>query len=550
MAKILLVEDDNNLREIYGERLMAEGYDIVSASDGEEALQAAVTEKPDLIISDVMMPKISGFDMLDILRQTPETKNVKIIMMTALSQAEDKSRADSLGANKYLVKSQVTLEDVTRVVHDLLGDDTEDSTTDTFTEEAVASGTMPSEPPVAVPPSQEAPVIVPEVISMVEPPTEPVEPPQPAASIQQPVQQPTATAPVSAPQTPMPVAQPVSSMPAEPAAMSTMPVTPTEPTTPVTVAPPAPQVSVDPPAAAPVAPVVSPLPVVPAEPVANAQQPVQQPTATAPVSAPQAPMPVAQPVSSMPINPISGDNNTTTPSGAVQGASQSQDAQAEDTETELNEVAEQIQQFATTPTETPQTQHQEPMHEPTQQDIIHAQNAAEEPTIVTPQAAVNNDATVPPVVPINTSNPEPASARKKVIQPVNGTGFNVPDIHALYEQELAKEAAESPVMNPASGQVIAAPPEDTQQDSLQSNPISADPEAAAAPTAPPLETVDVSQISGLYASEEEAALAAATEQAVPQSPQPVTEQNTPPSQPVAPAPTNTINPNDPNNFAL
>ncbi|MDQ5958581.1 MAG: hypothetical protein QG562_400 [Patescibacteria group bacterium] len=120
MAKILLVEDDNNLREIYGERLLAEGYAIVSARDGEEALSVAITEKPDLIISDVMMPKISGFDMLDILRQTPETKDVKIIMMTALSQAEDKARADMLGANKYLVKSQVTLEDVARVVHDIL----------------------------------------------------------------------------------------------------------------------------------------------------------------------------------------------------------------------------------------------------------------------------------------------------------------------------------------------------------------------------------------------------------------------------------------------
>lgn len=121
--KIMLVEDDNNLRAIYGDRLMAEGYEIVSARDGEEALAMAVKEKPDLIISDVMMPKISGFDMLDILRTTPETKDVKVIMMTALSQAEDKERADKLGADKYLVKSQVTLEDVARVVHEVLGDD-------------------------------------------------------------------------------------------------------------------------------------------------------------------------------------------------------------------------------------------------------------------------------------------------------------------------------------------------------------------------------------------------------------------------------------------
>ncbi len=120
MAKVMLVEDDNNLREIYEARLLAEGYEIVSARDGEEALAMAVKEKPDLIISDIMMPKISGFDMLDILRTTPETKNTKVIMMTALSQAEDKDRADKLGADKYLVKSQVTLEDVARVAREVL----------------------------------------------------------------------------------------------------------------------------------------------------------------------------------------------------------------------------------------------------------------------------------------------------------------------------------------------------------------------------------------------------------------------------------------------
>ena len=121
MATILLVEDDSNLREIYGARLEAEGYTIVSASDGEEALAASVREKPDLIISDVMMPKISGFDMLDILRSTPETENVKVVMMTALGQDEDKQRGESLGADRYLVKSQVTLDDVVSIVNELIG---------------------------------------------------------------------------------------------------------------------------------------------------------------------------------------------------------------------------------------------------------------------------------------------------------------------------------------------------------------------------------------------------------------------------------------------
>lgn len=123
MVKILLVEDDQSLREIYGIRLTAEGYQIVPAGDGEEALAMAVREKPDLIISDVMMPKISGFDMLDILRSTPETKNIKVIMMTALSSEDQRARGEALGADRFLVKSQVGIEDVVNAVHEVLDQD-------------------------------------------------------------------------------------------------------------------------------------------------------------------------------------------------------------------------------------------------------------------------------------------------------------------------------------------------------------------------------------------------------------------------------------------
>jgi len=122
MTKILLVEDDKSLREIYGVRLLAEGYDIVSAGDGEEALAMAIKERPDLIISDVMMPRISGFDMLDILRSTTETKTIKVIMMTALSSEDQRARGQALGADRYLVKSQVGIEDVVRTVHEVLAD--------------------------------------------------------------------------------------------------------------------------------------------------------------------------------------------------------------------------------------------------------------------------------------------------------------------------------------------------------------------------------------------------------------------------------------------
>lgn len=118
--KILLVEDDAALSGVYKSRLLMEGFDIREVNNGEKALSAALDYKPDLIILDAMMPKISGFDVLDILRNTPETKDIRIIMLTALSQPKDKERAESLGVNDYLVKSQVVIGDVVeRVKHHL-----------------------------------------------------------------------------------------------------------------------------------------------------------------------------------------------------------------------------------------------------------------------------------------------------------------------------------------------------------------------------------------------------------------------------------------------
>jgi CheY-like chemotaxis protein len=123
MTKVLLVEDDNNLREIFDMRLQAEGYKTVTAGDGEEALVVAVKEKPDLVIADVMMPKLSGFEMVENMRAAPELANVKVVMMTALGQAEDRARGEKLGVVKYLVKSQVTLEDFVRIIREVMPPD-------------------------------------------------------------------------------------------------------------------------------------------------------------------------------------------------------------------------------------------------------------------------------------------------------------------------------------------------------------------------------------------------------------------------------------------
>jgi DNA-binding response OmpR family regulator len=118
--KILLVEDDDSLASVYSTRLEAEGFSLNRVSNGEEALSAALDFRPDLILLDVMMPKVSGFDVLDILRNTPETANMRVIMMTALSQESDKARASELGVDDYLVKSQVVIADVVeRVKHHL-----------------------------------------------------------------------------------------------------------------------------------------------------------------------------------------------------------------------------------------------------------------------------------------------------------------------------------------------------------------------------------------------------------------------------------------------
>ncbi|MGH7192196.1 MAG: response regulator transcription factor [Candidatus Saccharimonadales bacterium] len=121
--RILLVEDDEALANVYVTRLQAEGFDVRHVANGEDALAAAGAYRPDLILLDVMMPKVSGFDVLDILRNTPDTANIKIIMLTALSQPSDQERAKSLGADDYLIKSQVVISDVIDRIRHHLGQD-------------------------------------------------------------------------------------------------------------------------------------------------------------------------------------------------------------------------------------------------------------------------------------------------------------------------------------------------------------------------------------------------------------------------------------------
>lgn len=119
--KLLLVEDDQELASVYQARFQAEGFDVAWTPNGEEALTKTIELKPDLLLLDIMMPRVSGYDTLDILRNTPDTKHIKIIILSALSQKKDIEKAKSLGADEYCVKSQITIDDVVAKVRQLLG---------------------------------------------------------------------------------------------------------------------------------------------------------------------------------------------------------------------------------------------------------------------------------------------------------------------------------------------------------------------------------------------------------------------------------------------
>ena len=103
---LLLVDDDLTLREMYEERLKAEGFTIVQASNGEEALAKAKEIKPAIILLDIMMPKVNGFDVLKSLKANPDLKEIPVIVLSALIQDVDRAEGKRLGAADYIVKSE------------------------------------------------------------------------------------------------------------------------------------------------------------------------------------------------------------------------------------------------------------------------------------------------------------------------------------------------------------------------------------------------------------------------------------------------------------
>lgn len=103
-AKILLVEDEPENQLVIGLILTTEGYNVITADRGDTAIKLATAEKPDLILLDVMMPEINGYEVLEHLRSNPETAGIPVVLLTALAQEKDVERAVEAGVNGFVAK--------------------------------------------------------------------------------------------------------------------------------------------------------------------------------------------------------------------------------------------------------------------------------------------------------------------------------------------------------------------------------------------------------------------------------------------------------------
>jgi twitching motility two-component system response regulator PilH len=120
MAKILIVEDDPLMSRMYQKIFGFEGFEVDLAGNGEEGLEKARTNKPTLILLDVMMPKMNGLQVLEKLKTDPETKTVPVVMLTNLAGQQDAETAMAKGAVKYIIKSEHEPQDVASMVKEIL----------------------------------------------------------------------------------------------------------------------------------------------------------------------------------------------------------------------------------------------------------------------------------------------------------------------------------------------------------------------------------------------------------------------------------------------
>ena len=109
---ILVVEDDKAIAEVYQMKLEYEGFEVILASNGVQALETLKEKTPDLILLDVIMPKMNGFDFLEAMKKDPAMANVKVIIMSNLGQEMDMKRGEELGAVDYVVKSDSAIDEI------------------------------------------------------------------------------------------------------------------------------------------------------------------------------------------------------------------------------------------------------------------------------------------------------------------------------------------------------------------------------------------------------------------------------------------------------
>lgn len=112
MKSILFIEDESALQKILGEALSKKGYEVIPALDGQIGLRLVKTKKPDLVLLDLILPKIDGFKILKQIKEDPETGEIPIVVLTNLEGVEDADRALEIGATAYLVKDNHSLEEV------------------------------------------------------------------------------------------------------------------------------------------------------------------------------------------------------------------------------------------------------------------------------------------------------------------------------------------------------------------------------------------------------------------------------------------------------
>jgi len=118
--KILIIEDDKFLRELIVKKLQKEGYDICEAVDGEEGIKKVKEEKPDLVLLDLILPGIDGFEVLSRTKEDPALSQIPVIILSNLGQKEDVERGLGLGANDYLIKAHFTPGEIIEKIRAIL----------------------------------------------------------------------------------------------------------------------------------------------------------------------------------------------------------------------------------------------------------------------------------------------------------------------------------------------------------------------------------------------------------------------------------------------